>query len=143
MWLCGRDSAELQRAGCPLTVTSFLRCDLNLGYTCRHLHPVHEVFSSLSCPPVMTWTSGELDTMSWPHGNMRLVTPICVGCKLDGLGFSYMGLVSCTFLAVSCPLFQGWIWSTSMTTRLRQKHMSVVVVDYQTSILHVFCNYLY
>ena len=28
-------------------------------------------------------------------------------------------------------------------TGLRQEHRGVVVVDYQTSILHVFHNYLY
>ena len=28
------------------------------------------------------------------------------GCKLDRLGFSYIGLVSCAFLTVLCLLFQ-------------------------------------
>ena len=94
---------------------------------------------------VMTWTSGGLGTMSGLHGDMRWVMPICVGHKSDGLGFSYT-VVSCTFLTVLCLLFQRRIQSASMTTRLRQEHsMScrLVVVDYQTSVLHVFCNYLY
>ena len=82
-----------------------------------------------------------LDATSGLHGDKGQVMPICMGCKLDGLGFSYTGLVSCTFLAVTCPLFQrqitecvydNWTWERG-----------VVVVDYQTSILHVFHNYLY
>ena len=90
---------------------------------------------------VTTWTSGKLDTMSGLCGNRRWVTPICAGCKLDRLGSSYMGVVSCAFLAVSCPSFQRQIQGVSMMTGLRSR--GVVVVYYQTSILHVFCNYLY
>ena len=67
--------------------------------------------------------------------------PIHTECKSHGLGFSYMGMVSCTFLTVLCPLFQRQIRSASMMTGL--KSVGVVVVDYQTSVLHVFPNYLY
>ena len=76
-------------------------------------------FILLYTPVVMTWTSRKLDATSRSHGNTRWVMPIHMGCKSDGLGFSYMGLVSCTFLAVLCLLFQRQIWSASMTTRLR------------------------
>ena len=68
---------------------------------------------------VMTWTSVVLDAMSRSHGDKRRVMPICVGHKSDGLGFSYMRLVSCAFLTVSCPLFQRQIWSASTMTGLR------------------------
>ena len=81
---------------------------------------------------VMTWTSVVLDAMSRLRGDRRQIMPICTGCKLDGLGFSYMGVVSCAFLTVSCLLFQRWIQSTSTMTGL--KSIGVVVVNYQTSI---------
>ena len=68
---------------------------------------------------VTTWTSRKLDAMSRSHGDRRQVMPICAGCKSDRLGFSYMGMVSCAFLAVSYPLFQRWIQSASTMTGLR------------------------
>ena len=73
-------------------------------------------------PSVMTWTSRELDAMSRLCGDTRQVTPICAGCKSDRLSFSYMGVVSCAFLAVSCLLFQRWIQGTSTMTGLIQEH---------------------
>ena len=58
---------------------------------------------------VTTWTSRMLDAMGGSLGDTRWVTPVHVGHKSDGLGFSYTGLVSCAFLAVMYPLFQRWI----------------------------------